>query len=147
MILKNADCKTAAHLQFVIYDHLPYQMKGWSRVCLMDAWHYCVHCNAEPMHLPFMPLWHVIAWNSMRKNTTLTNGVLRLWWQVVRMDFNKCIWVKSKEVFTSKTFFYKKITINIIINHVKACAFHNVAKISLTSQPHVLIYQSKFATL
>ena len=63
------------------------------------------------------------------------------------MDINKYIWVKSKEEFSSKTFFYKKIIINIIINQVKACAFLNVAKISLTSQPHVLIYQSKFATL
>ena len=63
------------------------------------------------------------------------------------MDINKCIWVKSKEEFSSKTFYYEKIIINIIINQVKACAFLNVAKIILTSQPHVFIYQLKFATL
>ena len=37
MMLKNAECKTAVHSQFVIYDHPPYQMKGWSRFCLMGA--------------------------------------------------------------------------------------------------------------
>ena len=56
-------------------------------------------------------------------------------------------WDKTKEQFPSKTFFYKKIIVNIIINQVKACAFLNVAKISLTRQPHVFIYQSKFAAL